>query len=158
MDIKVKSFGFDILASCHDMSLATVMSDGHPQADLVNYANDGWTLYFASARDSSKVRNIERSEKVSLTIRKPYQSWRELKALSMSAIARILPDDSAERASAVTLLHSKFGAQWETVPERHSGHIVVIKVTPWIINALDYSLGLGHRTVITCSDLASVRA
>jgi len=70
------------------MSLATVRPDGYPQATTVTYANDGLTLYFACDRNSQKVRNLQRSSKVSLTINKDTANWKKTTGLSMGATAK----------------------------------------------------------------------
>ena len=58
-----KRFILGQLKAHRNMSLATVRSDGYPQATTVAYANDGLTLYFACDRNSQKVRNLRRSSR-----------------------------------------------------------------------------------------------
>ncbi|MDN0081960.1 pyridoxamine 5'-phosphate oxidase family protein [Crenobacter sp. SG2305] len=149
MDTQLKTFILEIMATSRDMSLATLREDGYPQANLVSYANDDFLIYFATARDSSKVRNIAFCEKVSLTINTPYNDWPELRALSMAATAQILPDDSAECAHAVRLLARKFSSVWDMVPQDQTGQTLVIRVQPWLISALDYRQGFGHATLVS---------
>ena len=49
----------DILDSNKIMTIATVRPDGWPQATIIGYANEGWSLYFPIYRDSQKFANIK---------------------------------------------------------------------------------------------------
>ncbi len=50
------------------------------------------TIYFGTAADSQKARNIDRSNKVSLTINLPYEDWSEIVGLSMGGNASQVTD------------------------------------------------------------------
>ncbi len=50
------------------MTIATVRRDGWPQAAIVGYANEGWSLYFLIYRDSQKFANITRDNRVAVTV------------------------------------------------------------------------------------------
>ena len=50
------------------MTVATLRSDGWPQATTVGYVNEGLTIYFLCGLDSQKARNISRDDRISLTI------------------------------------------------------------------------------------------
>ena len=50
------------------MTVATLRSDGWPQATTVGYVNDGLTLYFLCGLESQKARNLARDNRISLTI------------------------------------------------------------------------------------------
>ena len=77
-----------IIDDVNDMTIATVREDGFPQATTVSYVNDGLTIYFMTAEDAQKAKNIARNGKVSLTINRDYQNWNEIEGLSMGALAR----------------------------------------------------------------------
>lgn len=51
------------------MTLASNRSDGRPQASTLGYLNDGLNLYFVTARDSEKLRNILADPRVGVAIR-----------------------------------------------------------------------------------------
>ena len=148
MDAKTKRFILDIIGSRNDLTLATLRPDGFPQANTVSYAADGLTLYFGTGRDSGKVRNIEHSRKVSLTIDVPYADWNEIRGLSMGALAEVLTDDSAESLRAMDVLTKKFPAVWELPPPVESASIVFVKVVPQVISVLDYGKGFGHTELV----------
>ncbi len=81
-----------ILAGAYDMTLATIRPDGYPQATTVGYVNDGVKIYFGTAADLQKARNIALCDKVSLTVTLPYDRWEEIQALSMGARAARVTD------------------------------------------------------------------
>jgi general stress protein 26 len=72
-----------ILGSANDMTIATIRPDGYPQATTVSYVNDGMNIYFGTAVDSQKARNIAVCDKISLTINLPYATWDEIRGVSM---------------------------------------------------------------------------
>ncbi|WP_296175381.1 pyridoxamine 5'-phosphate oxidase family protein [uncultured Brevundimonas sp.] len=51
------------------MTLATNRADGWPQASTLGYLNDGLNLYFVTARDSEKLRNITADPRVGVAVR-----------------------------------------------------------------------------------------
>ena len=92
MDQKFENQIISLIDSVDDMTIATVRDDGFPQATTVSYVNDGLDLYFMTAADSQKVKNIAANNKVSLTINSDYQSWDEIEGLSMAALAQPVDD------------------------------------------------------------------
>ena len=70
MDREIEVFVLQLLRQHNILTLATAREDGWPQATTVGYVNDGLTLYVGCGADSQKVRNIKRSNKVSLTTRR----------------------------------------------------------------------------------------
>lgn len=75
-----------IIDDVQDMTVATVREDGYPQATTVSYVNDGLIIYFGTADDAQKARNIARNNKVSVTIDHEYSTWDDIKSLSMSTL------------------------------------------------------------------------
>ncbi|MGH7019252.1 MAG: pyridoxamine 5'-phosphate oxidase family protein [Brevundimonas sp.] len=51
------------------MTLASNRADGRPQASTLGYLNDGLNLYFVTARDSEKLRNLTADPRVGVAIR-----------------------------------------------------------------------------------------
>ena len=145
MDKKMESFVLDIMKNHNILTLATLREDGYPQANTVTYANDGLTIYFITAGDSQKVKNIKSCKKVSLTIDRNYEDWNKIKGLSMAATAEILttPD---EIKKAMNCLVKKFPFLVE-MPEPEEP-LAVVRVTPKIISVLNYELGFGHNDLV----------
>ena len=136
-----KRFILEQLKAHCNMSLATVRSDGYPQATTVAYANDGLTLYFACERTCQKVRNLRHSPKVSLTINKDWAGWRKITGLSMGGTAKIL-ERSADTERAYALLARKFKSM-KGLSEEDLAATVFVRVQPKVVSMLDYRRGFG---------------
>jgi Pyridoxamine 5'-phosphate oxidase len=70
------------------MTLATIRSDGFPQATTVNYIHDGFNLYLATDAASQKAGN----NKVSVAIASETDNFYKLRGLSMSGLATSTAD------------------------------------------------------------------
>ena len=128
------------------MTIATVRSDGWPQATTVAYVNDGLDLYFCCDLDSQKVRNIARCRRVSAAIDGDDEDWSRLKGLSLAATARVLSDPK-EIARALTLLGRKYPAlAGSGRPEPKD--VAVVKLRPKVISVIDYGKGFGHTELV----------
>lgn len=143
MDQSFKDFVLHVIDNANDLTLATVRPDGFPQATTVSYAHDGLSLYAGIGKHSQKAHNIRHNNKVSLTINLPYDDWREIKGLSMSALAEVLEDGpGVETAKACLLRRFPQIAEWSDAPM--AGDMAFLKITPQVISVLDYSKGFGH--------------
>jgi general stress protein 26 len=142
MDKKMESFVLDIMKDHNILTLATLREDGYPQATTVTYVNDGQTIYFVTARDSQKVKNITSCNKVSLTIDKEYEDWKKIKGLSMAATAEVLTNPD-EIGYAMNCFVKKF----PQVPEDPMA-FAVVRITPKVISVLNYELGFGHSDLV----------
>lgn len=136
-----------VLSGANDMTIATIRSDGYPQATTVSYANDGLTLYFGCGSDSQKARNLARNSKVSLTINLPYANWSEIRGLSLGGRAEQVKDPR-EVEQAAQILARKFPeAVAEFASEGLEG-ISFFQVRPEVISLLDYRKGFGHTDLV----------
>lgn len=136
-----------IIDDVNDMTIATLRPDLYPQATTVSYVNDGLTIYFGTSPDSQKAKNLAWSNKVSLTIDRPYETWDEIEGLSMGA--EVSPvTDSAEFQKVGQLMLGKFPQLAAFVPDDASG-IAIYRVEPKFISLLDYSQGFGHTETFT---------
>jgi PPOX class probable F420-dependent enzyme len=141
-----KRFILEQLKAHHNMSLATVRSDGYPQATTVAYANDGLMLYFACDRDSQKVRNLRHSPKVSLTINKDWAGWKKIQGLSIGATAKIL-ERPADTRRAHAVLARKF-KDMKGLSAEDLAATVFVRVQPKVISLLDYRRGFGWTQLV----------
>jgi general stress protein 26 len=148
MDQSFKDFVLNVIESANDLTLATVRPDGYPQATTVSFAHDGLNLYVGIGKHSQKADNIRHNSKVSLTINLPYQDWREIKGLSMSALAEIV-DDSAGVDAARACLLKRFPQIAEWGDPTLASEVAFLKITPQVISILDYSKGFGHTELAT---------
>ena len=147
MDKQIEQFILDILAGHNILTLATVRDDGYPQATTVTYANDGLKIYFLTGPECQKVHNIKHCNKVSLTIDREYEDWRQIKGLSMGGMAEVLsnPDEIEE---AVICLEGKFPKIHEWVSTEEMGAAAFVKITPQVISVLNYEKGFGYTELV----------
>jgi len=132
------------------MTVATLRSDGWPQATTVGYAHEGLTLYFLCGHDSQKALNLAFDPRVSITIDHDEPQVMKITGLSLSGRAsRIRDEREAERIMA--LLIARYPQQMETPGQLPPASAVAIfKVTPEFISVLDYSKGFGHAELTRC--------
>jgi uncharacterized protein YhbP (UPF0306 family) len=146
MDLKQKQEIILILDGADDMTIATVREDNYPQATTVSYVNDGLKIYFGCAADSQKAKNISRCAKVSLTVNLPYRSWGDIRGLSLGGRAeRVTEPHELERVS--RLMFGKFPQIARYAPAE-LGEMVLFRVTPEVVSALDYRKGFGHTDLV----------
>ena len=145
MDKKWESIVVDMIKDHDDLTLATIREDGYPQANTVSYASDGLTIYFVTEPDCSKIKNIQRSNKVSLSINKEYKDWSKIKGLSMAATAEILakPDEIKKAKDCIVKKYPLLGEMM--TPGRQ---VDVVEITPKIISVLNYEIEFGHTDLV----------
>ena len=145
MDKRMKEFILDIMRSHNILTLATIRADGYPQATTVTYANDGLTIYFVTGPDTQKVKNINKSGKVSLTIDKDYEDWNKIKGLSMTGTAEVAKNhDDIKKAMGVLVKKFPAFAQMSAQVDQ----MAIVKITPKFISVLNYELGFGHTDLV----------
>lgn len=148
MDEAIRDQIVSIIDDVDDMTIATVREDGYPQATTVSYVNDGMAIYFGTSADAQKAKNIARCDKVSLTINRPYKSWREIEGLSIGGRA-IRVSDPAEQARVGELMFGKFPEIKEYIDfGKTMGELVLFRVDAEVISLLDYAKGFGHTVTV----------
>jgi nitroimidazol reductase NimA-like FMN-containing flavoprotein (pyridoxamine 5'-phosphate oxidase superfamily) len=148
MDKTTRNQIISIIDDIDDMTIATVREDGYPQATTVSYVNDGLAIYFGTAADSQKARNIAQSNKVSLTVNRSYGNWSEIEGLSIAGVATLVTDP-AEQQKVAGLLFEKFPQIADYVPEdTDPEELVLFRIDPKVISLLDYSKGFGHTELV----------
>src|SRR3982750_4306360 len=144
MDASTRAFVEALLEGERDLTLATLRPDGSPQANTVSYASDGLTVYFGTARDSQKVRNLTHCPKAAVPLEAPYPDWGAIKAVSMGGTATVMPDDAPDIAHAMALLAAKFPQLQDLATPPDLAAVAFVKFVPDVISVLDYSKGFGH--------------
>lgn len=137
----------DVMKRHNIMTLATVRSDGYPQATTVTYVNDGLTLYFGCDRSSQKARNIKRNRKVSLTIDHDEKNWNKIRGLSLGGSAELVERNDKSFQRAFKLMTTKF-PQLAKLSDEEMEDFAVVKVKPKVISLLDYTKGFGHTDLV----------
>lgn len=143
-EMKIKVIAY--MAAHNICSFATTREDGFPQANTVTYANDGTNIFFVTARESQKIKNIKFNNKVSLTIDEYYPDWskmNKIKGITLGGTADILTNKE-EIDKAMELLLKKFPFYANFPPM----DLVVVRVIPKIIHFLDYEIAFGHQDVL----------
>lgn len=144
MDTDTRATLIRFLRAHGTLTIATVRADGWPQATAVSYASDELTLYFAAGSDAQKIENIRRDARVSVTIQRDYDDWREVKGVSMAATAELLADAHDAR-HARQLLERKFARFAELGAADDFAGWTFVRLTPKVISLIDYSAGYGHK-------------
>lgn len=133
------------------MTLATVRPDGWPQATMVGYVHDHFTLYFAVGRTSQKLANIERNTSVSIAIGR--DSPDGLRGLSLAArVSEVTDVDEIKRLNG--LIASRYPEQAVFTPQQASS--AILKATPQFISIVDTSIGSGQPELLEVSHEAHV--
>jgi nitroimidazol reductase NimA-like FMN-containing flavoprotein (pyridoxamine 5'-phosphate oxidase superfamily) len=132
-----------IIDDIDDMTIATVREDGFPQATTVSYVNDGLTIYFGTGAHAQKARNLARSDKVSLTINRPYKSWDEIEGVSVGGRA-VKVSDQQEQQKVGALMFKKFPQIAKYADSPPDTELAIYRVDPIVISLLDYRKGFGH--------------
>jgi general stress protein 26 len=146
MNDALKSTILAVLASENDMTVATLRSDGWPQATTVSFVNEGLTLYFATSPFSQKAANIARDRRVAITVSPRYEDWDHIKGLSLAGHAERVEDPAViERVGAEFL--QKFPQAANYVPG-DPAELALFKVTLKVVSVLDYTKGFGHTDLV----------
>lgn len=135
-------------------SLATTGADGWPHCTMIGIANVDARIYFVVARNSQKLLDIERDDRVSLAIGHDVIDPSSIRALAVKARARTV-DTPEERRVAIELLHKKRPALRRLEDPEEIGAVVIVAV-PEEIRLLDYSAGYGHSVLIKLGPDGSV--
>lgn len=147
MTPKQKADILNILDSAKDLTVATVREDGYPQATTVSFVHDGLTIYFGCTLGSQKACNLKRSDKISLTVNLPYESWDEIRGLSLGGRAHIVTD-SAEVRRVLEAMITRFPQINDYATEDERQEVGLVRVGPEVISLLDYRKGFGHTEEI----------
>jgi nitroimidazol reductase NimA-like FMN-containing flavoprotein (pyridoxamine 5'-phosphate oxidase superfamily) len=156
MKTALKQEILSVLESAADMTIATMREDGYPQATTVSYVSDGLTIYFGTAANSQKSRNLARNGKVSLTVNLPYTSWDDIRGVSIGGLATRV-EGGAEATRVIRLMFEKFPqiAKYESAV---TGELALFRVNPEVFSLLDYRKGFGHTESATPAELEAKSA
>ncbi len=150
----------DILEKSVDITVATNRPDGWPQATTVSFVSDGLKLYFGTWSKSQKATNIARDPRVSVTADAPYQTWDQIRSLSLAGEATIVTDPQ-EMAHVGQLMMQRFGPEIaKQMSSVDMSEMAVIRITPKVLSILDYAKGFGHKTdvAVTPDEIAGQAA
>jgi general stress protein 26 len=132
------------ISECPACTLATAAANGEPNASTVFISNVGLDIYFNTARESQKIRNIQANPRVSIATQKVAfpKTDKEISGIQYNGTAKMLDDDKlADVPSAVMARHKAFNSV-------KPGNSVIVKVTPQKVYLVDYSKGFRHRELL----------
>lgn len=139
--------GIGVLDANRIMTIATVRPDGWPQATIVGYANEGWSLYFLIYRDSQKFSNIARDKRIAITVGSEPKELRKIKAVYAGCEA-VEVSDLAERSHAWDLLAKRHPNLTDLAPAQ-AANVATMVARCRHVSMLDYSQGLGHTESVS---------
>jgi nitroimidazol reductase NimA-like FMN-containing flavoprotein (pyridoxamine 5'-phosphate oxidase superfamily) len=130
------------------MTLASNRADGRPQASTLGYLNDGLNLYFVTARDSEKLRNIIADPRVGVAIR-GVGAEGEAVGVSIDGRAEEVTDgDEVKRLNDLIITRSP-----DVSPYAPGGHsVAVVKVIPEQIEAVAVEGGRSRAQTFSIGD------
>jgi nitroimidazol reductase NimA-like FMN-containing flavoprotein (pyridoxamine 5'-phosphate oxidase superfamily) len=150
MDDEIRRKILRLLDQHRIMTVATLRPDGWPQATTVGYVNEDLTLYFLCGLDSQKARNLDRDDRISLTIDHDTADLMSITGLSMAARAHKITDRS-EADRVLRMLPLKYpDAPPLPMKMPSADEVRLFRVTPVVISVLDYSKGFAHTDLVTC--------
>lgn len=133
----------EILNANRIMTIATVRADGWPQATIVGYANEGLRLYFLIYRSSQKFENIERDNRIAVTVGSEPRTLDAIKAVYAGCTASELTD-LAERGRAWMLLAERHPNLTDLAPPANDAVATMVAQCRYV-SVLDYSQAIGHN-------------
>jgi len=152
MDDSMKQKILALLDEHRIMTLATLRPDGWPQATTVGYVNEDLTLWFLCGLQSQKARNLERDDRVSITIDHDTPDMMSITGLSMAARAHRVTD-RAEAEKVLAMLPLKYPDAPPTTAQMKlpaPDEVALFRVVPEVISVLDYTKGFAHTDLVSC--------
>jgi len=140
MDIRTKAEEY---IKNHNIATIATCVNGKPHASTVEYASDGFILYFSTNPETQKAKNIRENKNVSLTIDEDYKDWTKIKGIQMEGIAEQITDPE-EIKKALNIYVAKFPFVVNFPPSPNKMYKVVSKK----VYFLYYEKGFSHRDTI----------
>jgi uncharacterized protein YhbP (UPF0306 family) len=138
---KIKQF----LAEHTTLTLATLGPDSQPQAAPLFFAEmDDLSLLFISEKKVRHSQNIEKNNRVAVTVYADGQSWQNIRGVQLEGHCAALSGAAARQARQVYLAKFPFIAQNKILAAML--HVVTFyKITPVWIRLTDNTQGFGHK-------------
>ena len=127
----------------HNLCTLAIADGKFPSAHTVYYVSDGINLYFESDHDSKKIHILKSNPRVSLTIDEDYADWSKLKGIQLFGRAVILDESHRDRLNEAFIAKFPGLKDMGGIPIHH----LFIKVVPERIYWMDFTRGMGHKSV-----------
>jgi len=129
------------------MTVATMRPDGWPQATMVGYANEGFSLYFLIYRTSQKFANILKDNRIAITVGHEPTELRDVKAVYAGCTAKEVTD-LAEKSRAWRLLAERHPNLTDLAPPG-ADEVATMVAHCRHVSVLDYSEEIGQTESLT---------
>lgn len=125
--MRLKKAETDFIRWARVCRVATVDQDGMPHSVPVCPLLHDNKLYFATAADAKKMRNLENNPRITLTFDDYTEAWEGLKGVMVQGEATLIPRGPRFRTIR-RLLYQKY-LQYESQAALEEGESVVVEVT-----------------------------
>lgn len=136
----------DYLSKKHPCALATCGKDGMPRVSIVDYINDGLTIYIMS-EGGTKFKNIRDNNHVAIGIGTSAQTLRSVRGVNIWGTAEVFTDDTPEFAKGLKL----FRPLMEDIEQLKGGPVQLppgvmrlIRVSPTKMVYHHFNKGIGN--------------
>ena len=122
----------EYLSKKHPCSLATCGKDGVPRISVVDYVNEGLTIYIFS-EGGDKFKNLRENNKVAIGIGTSAQTFRSIRGVNIWGIAEVFTEDTPEFVHGMKLFKPILKDMEEKIDEpieMPKGLLRMIRVTP----------------------------
>ncbi|MCX8043495.1 MAG: pyridoxamine 5'-phosphate oxidase family protein [Desulfobacterota bacterium] len=136
----------DYLRKNQPCTLATCGSDGRPHVSVVDYVNDGLTIYIFS-EGGEKFKNIRHDNRVAVGIGTSARTITSVRGANIAGIAEVFTEDAPEFAYALKLfkpLLDDFERRTGAPVVFPPGMVRVIRITPLKIVYYHYRKGIAR--------------
>lgn len=136
----------DYLKKSHPCSLATCSRDNGPRVSVVDYVNDGLTLYFFS-EGGGKFKNISEDDRVAVGIGTSARTITSVRGLNIWGKADVFTDETDEYQQAIELfrpLIEDFEQRTDEPVQFPPGMMRIIRVRPHRMVYFHYRKGIAH--------------
>jgi len=137
----------DYLSKTHPCSLATCGKDGTPRISVVDYVNEGLTIFIFS-EGGDKFKNLKENNKVAVGIGTSAKTVKSVRGINLWGVAEVFAEDTPEFAHGMKLFSPTLRTQEKEVGfpiELPKGTVRMIRVTPTKIVYNHNSKGIANE-------------
>lgn len=136
----------DYLSKKHPCCLATCGKSGLPRISVVDYVNDGLTIYIFS-EGGKKFKNLKENNRVAVGIGTSTQTIRSVRGVNIEGIAEVFTEGTEEFAHAMKLFRPLFEDFEQQIGEPVKfppGMMRIIRITPANMVYYHYNKGIAN--------------
>lgn len=136
----------DYLSKKQACSLATCGKDGVPRISVVDYMNDGLTIYIMS-EGGGKFKNLKENNKVAIGIGTSAKTLRSVRGVNIWGVAEVFTEDTPEFAKGMQFFSPIFKDLEKAMGEpiqMPKGMIRLIRVTPTKMTYFHHNKGIAN--------------